>query len=1097
MSHLNRASDIVFSYYTTPTEQISPFYQKQLSGTPSLSTPSSNMLLFLLNAARISIAGMLLVGVLVAIMLRLSLFWLSQHPSQVSAWLSEHWQTQIQIAQLQSDWSQGLPRLQIQDLVLGDPPHSLPIAQATLAWNTHGLSAKLTHALGPIWLSTTSLSTLDTLRITWPALSEQPIRLQYDPVTSQVNLQATNLSLAPLYKLIATLPVLGDTLPEPLQLIGVLRDIQITWSPHHLRATLAADHATLDYPGLFRAPLSITHLTAGLQGSRTDAGTWQLTADSLQLNTPHFSSNSQLQLTLSAQHSPHLDLRTRLRDGQLAAVTHYLPAPIMSPELVRWLDRALRNGQIVQSDLVLSGSLDHLPDTTKLADTFSVITQIRAATLAFHPDWPLLHIDQLQLTFKPDLMLADLTAGRLLNSPVQTHARIAHLSTDGPLQLDITADGPTADLLTLLQTPSLSPAIRQLAAKMQASGTAHSQLQIQLPLHARNDPTQVNGTIHLTDTDLQLADVRLDQISGTLSVQDNRLQAEAVQALLRERPVRLAIRPEAEQTVVLLDKQLNADTITAWLPHFPTQLVRGSTPAQLSLTIPRNPLPEQWFNQLRLHSDLRGLAIRLPSPLGKTRYTTRPLQLTLSLDHQNQPHTLRYGRDGHGIFSHDWQRGALSYTRPLPRLPAAGYHLSGTFAQLDLAAWQALWQDIPTTNSATPWQIDVSADQLAYGTLRSDQAQLHVTRQQQQIQGTLDSQQISGEVHYDAARHTLKGYLRKAYLSWPEELKERPDVNFTNSAHWPELALLCDDMRINQRPLGTLMLRTQHNATTQTLKQLSVQGDNLQLQLQGSWHQPDNQTRLAGRFQFSDLGTWLTGWGYPRQLHDSSAQGDVALHWTGRPEQFDLARLQGKAGIRLGPGRLTQVSPGITRMLGLVNVDALQRRLKLDFDDLLKKGHSFDQIQGNFQFGEGQARTHNLHINGPTSYIQLAGRIGLMKQDLEQLVYVIPKLDGTLLLAGALAGGPVGTLTSLLVQQLLRRQVDSLTRFTYQVTGTWEQPEIIDISTGQATSEAIQALRKQVAKPRQRGVLQRIRDALRSTDTSTGWTDEELLQLDE
>ncbi len=1055
-------------------------------------------MLFLLNAVRISIAGMLLAGVLAAVILQLSLFWLSQHPPRVSTWLSEHWQTRIQIGQLRADWSQGLPRLQIQNLVLGDPSHGLQIEQATLAWDTHGFSAELTHALGPIRLSTTSLTAPDTLRIIWPALTAEPIHLQYDPASSQLSLQATNLVLAPLHTLITTLPVLPDTWLQPAQLTGMLQEVQITWSPHHLHATLAADHATLHYPNLFRQPLSITHLTAGIRGTRTDADTWQLTADDIRLDTPHFSSNSQLQLTLSAQHNPHLDLRTRLHDGQLSAVTHYLPAQIMSPALVRWLDRALRDGQIVQSDLIFSSSPDRLPDAARRADTFSIITQVRAATLAFHPDWPVLHIDQLQMTLKPDLILGDLTAGRLLNSPVQARARIADLTADNPLQLDITANGPAADLATLLQARSLSPTIRQLAAQMQLSGTAHSQLQIQLPLHARHDPTQVNGSVRLTDTSLQLADVRLDQIAGTLSVQNNRLQAEAVQASLRGQPIRLAIRPEAEQTLILLDKQLSADTIAAWLPNFPTRLVQGSAPAQLSLAIPRQPLPAQWFNQLKLHSDLRGLAIRLPSPLGKARHTTRPLRLTLSPAHQNQPHTVRYGRNGRGIFSHDWQRGAISYARPLPHLPATGYHLTGTFAQLNLAVWQTLWQDIPSANpAALPWQIDVSADQLAYGALNADQAQLQVTRQQQQIQGTLHSQQISGEVHYDAARHTLKGYLHKAYLSWPAGHKRRPDVNLADSAHWPELALLCDDLRVNQHSLGTLMLRTRHNATTQTLKQLSVQGDNLQLQLQGSWHQPDNQTRLTGRFQFSDPGTWLTGWGYPRQLHDSSAQGDIALHWTGRPEQFSLAGLQGTAGIRLGPGRLTQVSPGITRILGLVNVDALQRRLKLDFDDLLKKGHSFDQIQGNFQFRAGQAHTRNLHINGPTSYIQLAGRIGLIQQDLEQLVYVIPKLDGTLLLAGALAGGPVGTLTSLLVQQLLRRQVDSLTRFTYQVTGTWEQPEITDISTGQATSEAIQALQQQVAKPRQRGVLQRIRDALRPTGTDTGWTDEELLQLDE
>ncbi len=1057
-------------------------------------------MLFILNATRISLASILLIGVLAAAVCRLSLAWLSQHPDQVSTWLSEHSQTLVQIGQLQVDWSQGLPRLQADNLLLGDSPHTLSIERATLFWSTQGLTAELTHPSGQIRIHTNRITTPDTFRITWPALTAQPIYLQYDQATSQFTLQATDLRLTSLHQLATTLPALTDQHPwvTSLQTSGTLQRIHIDWSPDHFRTNLTARHATLDYPDLFRAPLNITHFTTELQGIRTDADTWQLSADNIQLNTPHFSSHSQLHLTLSPSHSPHLDLHTQLEDSDLAAVRHYLPAHIMSPKLVRWLDRALRDGQIVQSDLILKGSLDRFPFHAQQDGNFSVITQIRNGTLAFHPDWPPLHIGQMQLTFERNQMLADLSASRLLHSAVQTRARIPRLSGNSLLQLNIAADGPAQNLLTVLQAPTLNPTIRQLATQIQATGTAHSALQIHLPLRARKNGTQVNGTIHLTETDLQLPDVSFDQITGTLSVRDNQLQADAVPAILRGQPVSLTIRPEPEQTIIQLNKQFNAETLAAWLPRFPTHLIRGTTPVQLSLALPREPSPGQLFQQLTLDSDLRGLEVRLPAPLGKTRHTASPLQINLSLGENKQPHTVHYGDSGKGIFSHDWQQGAISYAQPLPRLPAAGYHLTGNFSQTDLAAWQALWQNIPSSaDSPTPWQIDLSADRLSYGMLHTDRAQLQVTRQQQQIQSTLSSEQISGEIHYDATRHAVKGYLSKAHLRWPEAHKKRSDVKFPKSADWPELAILCDDLRINQLALGKLMLRTQHSADTQTLQQLSVQGDNLQLQLQGGWSQLDDETHVDGQFQFSDLGTWLTKWGYARQLHEATAQGNFKLHWAGRPEQYSLTKLAGQAAIQLGPGRLTQVSPGITRILGLINVDTLKRRLKLDFDDLLKKGHSFDQIQGDFEFRAGQVHTRNLLINGPTSYVQLAGRIGLIEQDLEQLVYVIPKLDGTLLLAGALAGGPVGTLTSLLAQQLLRRQVDSFTRFTYQVTGTWKQPEITEISTDQATSETIQALQEQIAKPHQPGVLERLRDALRPTDSNTGWTDEELLQLDE
>jgi uncharacterized protein (TIGR02099 family) len=1094
------------------------------------------MLLFILNVVRISMVSLLVIGVLTAATLRLSLSWLSQHPTQISTWLSERWSIPIQITQLQTDWSAGLPTIQATGLTVGNSPYALHLTQARLSWGTSGLTVVLSHPLGPVHISTPNLVAPDTAQIIWPALTTPPIHLQYDQPTSQISLQATDLSLATLHKLLATHPILADAPAwlDSLQPTGVLQDIRLTWSPHttwrlqahisnlttqpaaywpgikhwqvaleaqpdRFQANLTAEHTLLNYPNLFRAPLNVTHLTTELHGARTAEQGWQITADAIQLTTPHFSSNSQLHLTLTPQRSPYLDLRTQLHDGNLAAVTHYLPAHIMSPKLVRWLDHALRDGQIVQSDLILQGPLDRFPYTAKQQGNFAVNTQIRDATLAFHPDWPTLHIDQMQLTFEHNQMQADLTAGRLLHSPVQTQARIAHLSASSPLQLEISADGPASDLITLLQAPTLSPTIQTLAARMQINGSAHSQLQIQLPLKSQQDPAQVNGTVQLTDAELQLPEVQLKQMHGTLSVHNNQLQAENVQATLRGQPVKLAIRPEPEQTLILLNQRLDATTLATWLPRFPTQLIHGSTPVQLSLAIPQLQHPGQWFSQLQLNSDLRGLAIRLPPPMGKTRQTTRPLQLALSLGNQTQPHTLRYGRNGHSIFSHDWQRGAISYAQPRPHLPDSGYRLSGTFKQLDLLAWQDIWQQLPaTTDSSAPWQINLSADQLTYGALSSDQAKLQVTHQQQHIQATLDSQQLQGEVHYDMTKDKLKAYLPKAHLNWPTDNKTRPDGKTATQVNWPELAILCDDLRINQLTLGKLMLRTQNTPTAHTLQQLTIQGNNLQLQLQGAWQQPDDQTRLEGEFQFNDLGSGLAQWGYPRQLHEAPAQGKFTLRWPGRPEQFRLTKTTGQADIQLGPGRLTQMSPGITRVLGLINVDTLQRRLKLDFDDLLKKGHSFDQVQGYFELRQGgQLHTRHLQINGPTSYIQLAGRIGLIQQDLEQLAYIIPKLDGTLLLAGALTGGPVGTLTSLLVQQLLSRQVDSFTRFTYQITGTWKQPEITDISTVPATSDTVRALQGQVAKPHQRSILQRLRDALRPTEDMPGWTNEELLELEE
>lgn len=168
--------------------------------------------------------------------------------------------------------------------------------------------------------------------------------------------------------------------------------------------------------------------------------------------------------------------------------------------------------------------------------------------------------------------------------------------------------------------------------------------------------------------------------------------------------------------------------------------------------------------------------------------------------------------------------------------------------------------------------------------------------------------------------------------------------------------------------------------------------------------------------------------------------------------------MEGKLTLDVGAGRLVELDPGVTRVVGLLNLNALTRRLRLDFSDIYKKGYSFDSIKGDFDFATGRANTDNLTVLGPTGRIELRGSSDLRARTLDQRVTVTPNLDATLPIAGTLAGGPVAGIAVLVAQKVMTKQLDRLNRFEYSLSGSWYDPEIEQLDSGGTLSKILRPL---------------------------------------
>jgi uncharacterized protein YhdP len=140
-------------------------------------------------------------------------------------------------------------------------------------------------------------------------------------------------------------------------------------------------------------------------------------------------------------------------------------------------------------------------------------------------------------------------------------------------------------------------------------------------------------------------------------------------------------------------------------------------------------------------------------------------------------------------------------------------------------------------------------------------------------------------------------------------------------------------------------------------------------------------------------------------------------------------------------GEIVDVDPGAGgRLLGLLNIFKLTNRLVFDFDDVVRKGFSFDSIKGEFGFDNGRGSLKKFDVSAPAADINMLGSIGLLSRDYELLMRVKPHTDTLTFASGTLLGGVVIGAGLALIQKVF--DLGFIGHNVYTITGSWDDPVI-------------------------------------------------------
>lgn len=841
---------------------------------------------------------------------------------------------------------------------------------------------------------------------------------------------------------------------------------------------LDSEQLEVQAPAHFSAPLSVDTLSGSLAWRKSGAD-WLVDIPGLKFSDPAIAAGAvHGQVRVPPQGAPVADLRLHLLDGVPAQIYRYLPDVSTNGRAREWLRDSLRQGKVRQGQAMLRGPLDRLPFAHGEGELRARF-EVEDLLVRYKPGWPALReVHGTVFLEGPKLRIAA-REGKVFSVRLRdTEVEIPDLGAKKPrLEARGHARGAGEEGLRYIRESPLNDRVDVGQDGLSIGGDIDLALRLRVPLHSGGD-TLTGGTIRFlrgSSLHSQSLDITLREMSGKIHFDDATLRTENLRAKLFEQPVELALTDEADdrgrftratlrgaadqtflRTLFLhLDKRF---PYLHWLDN-----LRGAAPWEAWFDFPKNQ-PSPRAVDIRVTSDLVGLDTGLPYPMNKSADQVIPLEVrSRFIPDQGAGLWLRYddvvevdlepGLDQGTIVLYPEQNGPASPAR------VGELRIVGHLPVVDGEAWLPYLLEtnqpeevyrIPDPPRAT-W-VEVSAEAVDVGLNRFHDVEIHAINTPPEWLVHLDSQELMGKLVYQQQREHAEVVLNRLILNPDPDAPPQPVPRYAwQPRQLPDLRLRCEAFSYLGRDFGEFALEAYPVAEGLRISPFTLRAGETELRGTGFWRFADNRTEADALLESQDLGLTLNrlaGSEDPPMLSGARTHAVFKGGWPGPPWSMSLHSVAGDLDIRADKGRLTEVEPGaMARSFGLLTLDTLPDRLKLDFDDVFGEGLGFREMSGKLRVANGLAQGEDFVVQSPTARIELGGGADILQQTYDLRMHVVPHAAGStpLPVAGALMGGLGIGAAILLIQKMLEPELEKSINYQYQVKGPWWAPEITPV----------------------------------------------------
>lgn len=831
-------------------------------------------------------------------------------------------------------------------------------------------------------------------------------------------------------------------------------------------------------PRVFAETINFDIASGQVGWSRGDQGV-AITIDDVHFTTPHTSGTASGSWRASPQGPGHIELRAQLARADAQNLHHYLPLTL-DRHMRDWLRDAIKQGTASDVRIALAGDLADFPFADSKRGQFLVTFKASDVTLDYAEGWPEVTGVEGDVRFEGTGLVIDAKQGTILGAhagPVK--ADIPNLGVAYPvLTIAGDASGTTAQFLQFLEKSPIAGWTGHALDGAQATGAGNLTLKFSLPL-GKGEGVKVAGDYQFVDNQLHMPGAPpLLWVNGHLEFTEKTTLSRDLAAEVLGGPVKIAVSSGDGRVRIAGNGTTDLATLKGELDLPFLQRLSGKTDWQFAAQSRAE--GTSWT----LDSTLKGAEIELPAPVGKSSAETaalhverrevagKPNEDLLTIDYRGAMRVVAHRaaiKDSASVDRALLLLGPAMARGGMPDRP--GLWVRGQMAEFDLDEWLALYakEGIGTPAAgAAPAKpanafelngIDVELGRIdVFGRVLHD-LKVGALREDNDWQLRLAGREVEGMATWRGPTAGLPNGRVMARLvrfvaPGPDELNPvHSEIDASEKAKntWPELDIAADSfVSRTGHDLGKFELLAQPSGPDWRISKLSLTNPAGRIDGNGWWRVGRDRptTDLEVAVDAENAGAFLDRFGYPVAVLNAPTRITGNLTWNGAPNDFDYPTLDGNFTLKTGAGQFTKIDPGMGKLLSLLSLQALPRRITLDFRDVFSDGFAFDDIAGDFRIQKGLMQTSNLKLDGPAAVVTITGDIDLSRETTGLDVRVKPALSTTfsagaavLFLANPIIGAAVGAGT-LLAQKLLDDPLGQIFSYDYRVTGSWSDPHV-------------------------------------------------------
>ncbi len=846
------------------------------------------------------------------------------------------------------------------------------------------------------------------------------------------------------------------------------------------RFRLAGSGMHLDLPMVFDpGRLEFDRLRAEGGWQRRD-GRLEIALDGAEFDNADAAGTASGRYWPTADGTGAVDLQARLSRAQATSVWRYLPR-VVNAHTREWVQHGIRAAGVPEARLRLQGRLADFPFRDG-SGQFLVTVRVADGVLDYASGWPGIDGIQGELRFEGPGMRIAAERGRILGVDlVDVVADVPDLDARPSEIMTITgrARGPTAEFLRFVAESPVSERIGGFTDDIRAEGRGELDLKLVMPLRNVRE-TEVEGEFRFAGNRVELLDglPALERAAGKVRFTGDSLAIPEARAQFLGHPATVSAQTAADGAVRFeASGRADAGAVRARYALPPLDGLSGTAGWQAAIRVGKG------GTRVEVASDLLGFASSLPAPLNKSAGDVWPSRfvfehpaggevdgIALQIGGQLRA-DLQRARDEVGTL-----RGGLAIGRATADAPPAsdrGLRVAAVLDHLDVDAWRRVLEadegvageaadgagaDSGSGGAMLPASglsdLALAADEVrAFGhTLKA--VDLRAAADAGGWKARLESDIADGEFDWrNAGDGALRARFRHLRVGQEgaDAAEAGEDGGETRAAaeeapprRLPALDVIAERFELRGLALGRLEVFARNRGGLWELERFELANDDGRLAGSGQWRAAGRQrTRLDFRLETPDVGRLSQRLGHPEVVRGGKASLAGQLGWQGAPTRIDYPSLNGNMRLEAGAGQFRKLEPGVGRLLGILSLQALPRRITLDFRDVFSEGFAFDRISGSIAVAAGVMRTEDLEIRGPSARVTMTGSADVVAETQDLRVLVQPTLSESVAI-GAAAGllNPAVGVVTYLAQKVLSDPIEKLFAFEYAVTGGWSDPQV-------------------------------------------------------